>query len=136
VIVSPSIKALKSKLNLNTAQAKLIKLLCAARDKPESLRELIGFNCADTRKYADACYSDPYASRMWRTTLVLHAVCDILSTESVEPLGENSRAPYAPDYEYCNVGDPYTPTLIYKRETDRLFIGCYGDIAESLYEAS
>lgn len=36
----------------------------------------------------------------------------------------------APPYEYLDAGDPYTPTLIYKRDTDNLYIGCWGDIAE------
>jgi hypothetical protein len=73
---------------------------------------------------------------MWRTTLVLHAIDRILTTHGVEPLGASMHVPYTPDYEYCNTGEPYTPTLIYKRETDRLFIGCYGDIAERLNTAS
>ncbi len=38
---------------------------------------------------------------------------------------------YAPPYEYCNAGDPYSATLIYKRATDTLLIAGWGDIAES-----
>jgi hypothetical protein len=33
-------------------------------------------------------------------------------------------------YEYLNTGDTYGTTLIYRRKTDTLSIGNWGDVAE------
>lgn len=61
--------------------------------------------------------------------MILHAVDRLLGTFGVEVLDrrENSTSP---EYEYLNTGDPYNTTLVYKRSTDNLFIGAWGDIAE------
>ena len=54
----------------------------------------------------------------------------ILEMHGVEGMGPVDRYDYAPAYEYLNAGDTYATTLIYKRATDRLFIGTYGDVVE------
>ena len=130
-MISPTQKSLKTTFKLDSKQARLIKDLCASRDVVSILRGLINAKCPATAEYASQCrHIGPYDSRMWRTTLVLHAVDHILGTCGVEALGYTDNPGYAPDYEYLNAGDTYATTLIYKRETDRLFIGCWGDIAE------
>jgi hypothetical protein len=130
-MISPQAKKLRDTFDLDTAQAKLIKDLCAARDYRELLEPLIEAKCPETAAYARSCYNDPYNSRMWRTTLVLHAIDHILGTSGVECIGEGEHSEgYAPPYEYCNAGDTYATTLVYKRASDRLFIGKWGDIVE------
>jgi len=127
-MISPQAKKLRDTFDLDAAQAKLIKDLCAARDYRELLEPLIEAKCPETAAYARSCYNDPYNSRMWRTTLVLHAVDHILGTDGVECVGEGRRN--SPPYEYCNAGHTYATTLVYKRASDRLFIGNWGDIVE------
>lgn len=129
-MISPTQKSLQTTFKLDAKQARLIKQLCALRDDKFKLAAFIDAKCPKTAAYAQSPYGDPYNSTMSRTTLVLHAVDIILGTYGVEALGEADNPGYAPDYEYCNAGDTYATTLIYKRATDRLFIGCWGDIAE------
>lgn len=131
---SPAVKRLVGLLNLDRGSALLIKYLCDARDDRDELERLINERCPDTAAYAASCHNDPYFSRMWRTTLVLHALDKILGTHGVEGIGEGDHTVgYAPPYEYLNAGDTYATTLIYKRSTDTVSIGCWGDIAERMY---
>ena len=130
-MISPQLKRLRETFDLDAAQAKLIKQLCAARDSAEKLAHIIENHCPDTAAYAGGCHRSPYHSQMWRTTLVLHAIDCILGTHGVEALDPDGvYCVHPPAYEYCNTGDTYATTLIYKRETDRLFVGCWGAIAE------
>lgn len=41
-----------------------------------------------------------------------------------------------PPYEYLDSGDSYNATLIYKRATDNLYIGCWSTIAERMPRAA
>jgi hypothetical protein len=47
----------------------------------------------------------------------------------IEALHDGEWFPY-PDYTYVNMGDTYTPTVIYKRRLGKYKVGCWGDIAE------
>lgn len=128
---SPSVKRLISELKLDSKQANLIKKLAAACDDRDDLRELIEARCPNTHAYATRCYNDPYDSHMWRVTMALHAMndcCRLHGVESLKPDEDSSMAP--PPYEYLNTGDTYALTLIYKRKTDTLMLGSWGDIAE------
>lgn len=129
----PSLKRLLVAFpELTAGKAQLIRVLCERADSPERLASVINGNCPATDAYVNSLYSDPYGSRMWRRTVVLHALNAIVGTYGVEGLGETSHAPYAPPYEYLNAGDTYATTLIYTRATDTLRIGAWGDIAERL----
>lgn len=120
----PSLKTLESKLTLTREQARLIRKLGKATDDAETLRALIEAKCPATHDYARRCYNDPFASHMWRVTMALHAIDGVLGTCGVEAIGEgDSRNGYAPPYEYCNTGDSYAATLIYKRATNHVFVG-------------
>lgn len=132
---SPSIKRLTTEFDITVEEAKLVKALCAARDNEDALRTLISEKCPATHVYERSLHSSGYSSRMWRTTLVLHALDKILNTCGVEALRKDgdfgeSRHGYAPKYEYLNTGDPYSTTLMYKRDTDNLYIGCWGSVVE------
>jgi hypothetical protein len=130
-MISPTQKSLQTTFKLDAKQARLIKDLCTLRDSPEKLIALIHKECSETAAYTRRCGNYvTCSSRLRRTMFVLHAIDHILGTCGVESLGSTDNPGYAPDYEYCNAGDTYATTLIYKRETDRLFIGCWGDIAE------
>lgn len=108
--------------------ALLIKKLVKAVDDPDELRGLISAHLPATYQYERQVHSDPYRSRMWRRTMVLHAINEILDGHGVEPLGPVAMS--GPPYEYINFGDPYVTTLIYRKASDNLFIGSWGDIAE------
>ena len=130
---SPSVQALVKAFpkDLDRKSAGLIKRLAKADDSAVHLEALIINNCPETDKYARSLYRDGYASQMWRITLALHAMDEVMGTHGVESLSpEGDFSTSAPPYEYLNAGDTYATTLIYDRDKDRLFIGTYGDVVE------
>lgn len=127
---APSVSALTDALSISAEQAKLIRKLAKYVDEPEKLSELIEKECPKTVEYVHRMHSDPWGSHMWRVTVALHAMDNVLDTYGVEGLGPTSGPSYAPPYEYLNAGDTYNTTLIYRRKTDTLSIGTWGDIAE------
>lgn len=131
---TPSVKSLLAAFrDLDSKGANLIRKLAKACDDSDALSALIATHCLATFQYARSCHGDPFATHMWRVTLVLHAIDTILGTHGVECLGEGEhRNGYAPPYEYCNTGDSYATTLIYKRATDNLYIGSWATIAERM----
>ena len=78
MIRCPSEKRLMAEFKLDSQAAKLIRKLAHSSDDPEALEDTINALCPATERYARSCYSSPYNSRMWRTTLVLHAIDKIL----------------------------------------------------------
>jgi hypothetical protein len=126
----PSIQKLQESLGITAEQAKLVRALARAADNGEVLAALIESSCPATAEYVRSMASNPYTSRMWRVTVALHAMDTIAGTSGVENLGPTSGPSYAPPYEYLNKGDAYDTTLIYRRKTDALSIGSWGDIAE------
>jgi hypothetical protein len=126
----PSSGALTSAFTISSSDAKKIRTLCKLADQPETLAEFIETQCPETQKYVRSMHSDPYRSSMWRRTVVLDAIDNVLGAHGVEALGPNRYGTEAPPYEYINMGDTYATTLIYKRSSDRLSIGSWGDIVE------
>lgn len=120
---------LKAFPDLTKDNATKIRKLAKLTDDEDGLREYIEKNCPETHSYARSCHNDPFDSHMWRVTMALHAIDKALGTHGVEPLGPVHMR-NGPPYEFCNTGDTYATTLIYKRDSDNLFIGCWGDIAE------
>jgi len=124
-------------LGITCEQARQIRKICAVVDDPDDLSELIEAEHGETERYVRSLHSSPYDSYLWRRTVALHAIDRVLETGGVEALYGPGQRPFgreAPDYEYCNTGDTYAATLIYSRSNgaDNLFIGSWGDIAESL----
>jgi hypothetical protein len=124
---------------LQRGMAKLVRDLCNARDNAEKLDQLINMERPNgeqvlpaTARYLRSLHSSPYNSKLWRTTMVLHAINEIVGGHGVEGLGPPRSGDYAPPYEYINFGDPYVTTLIYNRtgRADTLSIGDWGSIAE------
>ena len=129
----PSVKKLLEAfpMHLDEGKAKLIRKLAHSVDDADQLRQIIDTQCPKTAQYVRSLYNSPYSSHIWRVTVALYAIDVILDTCGVEALGPGDPGEgYAPPYEYLNAGDPYLRTLIYCRKSDRLFIGCWGDIAE------
>ena len=128
---APSAKTLLSKFKqLSAEDAKLIRAIAAASADGDDLKKLIDARVPATASYVRSMHSDPYRSKLWRTTVALHAMNEVLGTHGVEGLGPPRGGDYAPPYEYLNTGDTYAATLIYDRDRDRLFVGSWGDIAE------
>jgi hypothetical protein len=126
----PSSRRLQETLRLTPEQAKLIRALGHATDDGEILSSLIEASVPATAEYVRNMLGDAYNSHMWRVTVALHAMDSIVGTHGVESLGPTSGPNYAPPYEYLNTGDTYGTTLIYRRRTDTLTIGTWGNIAE------
>jgi len=127
---APSIKTLTESLRLSAENAKLVRAIAAAADDGDKLKALVDAQVPGTSKYVRSMHSDPYRSRLWRTTVALHAMNEVVGTYGVESLGPPRSGDYAPPYEYLNAGDTYAGTLIYDRAGDRLFFGTWGDIAK------
>lgn len=130
----PSINRLIQAFSLSNDEAKLVRALAFVRDDAKKLEVLINKSCPGTAAYARSCANDPFVSDIWRTTMVLHAIDIILKGFGVECFGQKRSGDFAPDYEYINLGDTYTTTLIYSRrnDADNLYIGSWGDTAEHL----
>lgn len=126
----PSLQNLMNDLRISDTQAKLVRALARAADDGEVLAALVEASCPNTAAYVRSMHSDPYRSHMWRVTVALHAMDKIIGTYGVETLGPGQGSSYAPPYEYLNAGDTYAATLVYKRSSDSLSIGSWGDIAE------
>lgn len=140
---APSAKALLEAFrDLSSEEAKLIRALAKAVDDVEfdrygsgivgddPLEELVNEYVPGTAKYVRSMHSDPYRSHMWRVTVALHAMNEIMDTHGVEALGPDVGGPSPPPYEYLNTGDTYATTLIYSRKSNSISIGNWGDIAE------
>jgi hypothetical protein len=127
---APSVKTLTGNFRLSADEAKLIRKLAAAADDGEKLKSAVDAHVPATESYVRSMHSDPYRSRLWRTTVALHAMNEVMGTHGVEGLGPPRGGDYAPPYEYLNTGDTYAATLVYDRNGDRLFISSWGDIAE------
>ena len=138
---APSVKALQRAFSISRREANLLRTIARAVDEPRGsdrirsgnskLEEVIESRGPEaTQSYVRSLHSDPYDSRIWRVTVALHAMNEIVGGHGVEGLGPPRSGDYAPPYEYVNQGDPYVATLIYKRATDTLKIGDWGSIAE------
>lgn len=127
---APSLSSLVDTFGISTDDAKLLRALAKSVDDAEELEAIIAESCPKTADYVRQMHSDPWGSHMWRVTVALHAMDNIIGTHGVEGLGPGNSPSYAPPYEYLNAGDPYVATLIYSRKADALSIGSWGDIAE------
>jgi len=128
---APSEKALLNAFrDLTRENAKLIRALARATDDEELLEQLVNDNVPGTARYVRSMFSSPYRSHMWRVTVALHAMNEIMGTYGVEALGPDVGGPNPPPYEYLNSGDTYATTLVYRRSDDSLHIGSWGDVAE------
>jgi len=114
-----------------------IKTLETITDKPVFVRkvlettnqeqlEALRYNHAESFKvtisWLEKCYNSPKFHEQKMSMLN-----DLLETYGVEytPKGKNEKSPAI---EYCNAGDPYTPTLMFIR--GNYVVGCWGDIVE------
>lgn len=127
---APSANAMMEALSISDEQAKLIRALAKNTDEAEKLSAIIEEHCPKTVKYVGRLHSSPWNSKIWRVTVALNAMDEVLGSYGVEALGPGRSGDYAPPYEYLNMGDTYAATLIYKRSSDALSIGSWGDIAE------
>lgn len=128
---APSLQTLhKNFPHLSHKEALLIRRLAHETDVPDKLADTIERFVPETARYVRSMYSNPYNSHMWRVTVVLHAIDQILGTYGVEAFGPARGSSQSPPYEYLNAGDTYATTLIYRRNTDTLGVGNWGDIAE------
>jgi len=127
-------KLLEAFRDLRPEEAKLIRALARAVDADSAdvdpLEELVDKYVPGTAKYVRSMFSNPYRSHMWRVTVALHAMDEVMGTYGVEALGPDVGGPSPPPYEYLNTGDTYATTLIYRRRDNSLNIGSWGDIAE------
>lgn len=128
---APSVKSLMETFRIDRKDANRIRIVAKAVDDPDALRAAIDDHFPHTRAWVFSLHSSPYTSKIWRVTTALNAMNEVLGTHGVEGLGPARAGDYAPPYEYLNMGDTYTTTLIYHRRTDTLSIGNWGAIAEA-----
>ena len=128
---SPSTKALVSAFRITRRDANLVRKIAHATSDREQLERVIENHAPEaTQSYVRSLHGDPYDSQIWRVTVALHAINEIIGGYGVEGLGPPRADDYAPPYEFVNQGDSYATTLIYKRASDALSLGDWGSIAE------
>ena len=136
---SPSVNRLETAFDITRKDANLIKRLVKSVDNPSKLEGLIDQHVPLTGRYVRSLFHCPYNSRGWRRTVVLHAINGIVDGHGVEALEHpKDRGDYSkpPAYEYINFGDTYALTLVYKSDTDNLYLASWGDIAERMPRGS
>lgn len=132
---APSKKELCELLDLDDAQADLVRALCANTNNREELEVLIEEKCPQTWQHANICHNWPFHSYDSRCAMVLHAIDCVLETCGVECLNtEDQDYLGPPTFSYLNAGDTYAPTLFYSSDKEALFISSYGDVVESMEE--
>lgn len=133
---APSIKGLCQAFDITTKEARLIRQLVKAdRYALETLITDPDSPFPVTRKWANSCYSSPFTSRSWRADMRLSAISEVLGCHGVESSCGKDQDPYSykdsPRYRYANAGDTYAATLLLDLHTGRVWIGCWGDLAEA-----
>ena len=128
---SVSVKRLMDTFDIDRGGAQEIKNLCALADEPHELAEAVEERHPATAGYVRAMHSDPYRSFGRRRTVVLHAIDRLVDGFGVEALGEPARWNAPPPFEYVNMGDTYAATLVYKTDSDNLYVSTMGDIVEA-----
>jgi len=133
---SPALKTLVSELNTTVDEATLIRALCAAADDEGTLLDIIADKVPGTDAYERRLYHRSPYNAMWRRTLVMHAINEILRGHGVECLGTGADLWEGPSYEYINFGDPYAATLIYSRfrGADNLYISDWATASKRVKE--
>ena len=128
---APSTRALVSAFGITRRDANLIRRIAHATGDRAQLEKVIEKHAPEvTRDYVRSLNGDPYDLQIWRVTVALHAINEIVGGYGVEGLGPGRSGDYAPPFEYVNQGDTYATTLIYTRATDTLSIGDWGSIVE------
>ncbi len=130
---SPSASIMVRDLGIERSAALLCKRICRAVDSRDALSRIVEKHCPATAAWIRACYHDPTARAFSRREVVLAALDEIIGTCGVEALGPSDNDPhYVPRYSYLNTGDSYAATLVYKRDTDHIYVSSWGTIAERL----
>lgn len=120
----PSIKTLTSQLNISKEKAEQIRMVINMRfydfvDHYESNK--LDNPVPRTTKWIDGCYNEPN-----QVELILEAINEITDGHGVEYIKKNGKIAI----EYVNMGDTYTPTIVFNRETWTFRCCCWGDIVE------
>jgi len=106
----PSIKTLDQVLN---GKGKEIRNLLERKTKTSDYKSV--------QSLVRQCYNMPdYAHRL------MTALDEITEGCGVEAIFKNGE----PVYEYINMGDTYTTTIMRNIRTGRIFVACWGDIVE------
>jgi|ETNvirenome_6_85_1030632.scaffolds.fasta_scaffold17428_2 hypothetical protein len=123
----PSAKRLKSELGVGTWGAETIRSLCAAVDDPDELESIIEQKLPGTDTWVRSLHRSPFGSRIWRRSAVLEGANEVIDAHGVEHIPGSERVG---TIDYLNMGDTYAATLIYKWDTDNLWISSWGDVVE------
>jgi len=117
----PSIKTLTSRLNIDSATAKIVRGLMKGDVEPDTIPA--------TKDWIDECFIRPFDDE-----LIMHAIDAVLENFGIKSMGENLGSFYrfASQYSYSNPGDNYAGTVILDNETGRFIICGWADIAGKL----
>lgn len=106
-------------------RAVALDLVNAHNRRDYATRNNILDNIKAVQELRRQCFNPP--GRQYELMTALNA---LLETHGSEPLGEVHMF-NGPPFEYLNVGDAYTPTLVYYRSSGRFYVRCYGDIVQA-----
>lgn len=79
----------------------------------------------ETVRWVRQCYNMPSEHEVR-----MSMINEVMGGYGTEALDEDPNWFPQPHYSYVNMGDTYTPTIIYDHEATRFLTGCWGDIAE------
>lgn len=113
------IEKIAEKLNITIEQAQKIKGIIEGTIDPLTFDSV--------KKWVDQCYNMPS-----KLELKLEAINEILEgygVEYIESTSDNFDSPEG--LSYINLGDTYTPTVIFDHGSNKFKYCSYGDIIES-----
>lgn len=116
--MAPTVKRLVRDLDIDVEQATAVRGLIKGDIDPETITSV-----AD---WLAQCYNRPSDDE-----LILCAIDSVLGTFGTEAIWDDDEM--TPAYAYCNTGDGYNLTIMWKREewgTGRFIVAAWADIAE------
>jgi hypothetical protein len=109
----PSMKTLQSLHWISDDQRETVRKLISGTVSPSSYESV--------SDWISHCYHEP----SWIEQVML-AIDEVIETHGVESIYHNGQI----KCEYCNTGDSYTATIVYRYDKDCFTVAAWGDLVE------
>ncbi len=116
----PPAKKIADHMNVDVETAKKARLLMQGVIRITGNKDF-----PKTNKWKESCYHKPC-----RLSLIMEALNELLECHGVEALRSENSVFFAV-VEWLNTGDTYSPTILFKYDTDRFYLTTWGDFMEA-----
>lgn len=95
----------------------------------ESVLGLTRADAREIREFMECVERFEGADRHWAVYNQLSAIERVIGGHGIEGIPNPART-YEDEVSYVNMGDPYTPTVMWDCADERFRVGCWGDLIE------